>query len=183
MGIRTGHGNGKGRPHVEVVPPNELPVGVRAPARPAATRDGSGRFVPSDGTKALAREGGKARAQSAQLGRLLGLDEVDPTHPWAPYATLAREWRDSHMEQLAGTVAGGSVGAGVASIVSTAALQLAASRWLSDKGARESDPRLLLDASRLADSSRQNLIAAHELAAKEAASKPKAPLDPLAAYR
>jgi len=131
--------------------------------------------VPGAGTKALAREGGKARAVSLQLGQLLGLAEVADDHPWAPYARLAREWRDDHMAQLAGTVGGGEVGPGPASIVSSAALQLAASRWFSDMGAAAGDPKMLAQASSLMNDSRQNLLASHDLCAREAHARPRAP--------
>ncbi|NUP10883.1 MAG: hypothetical protein HOW73_32970 [Polyangiaceae bacterium] len=171
MALRSGHGNGRGEPRIEVLPADELPAGVPGPSRPVAVRDSSGRFVASDGTRALARAAGRARAEALQLGRLLGLSQVPEDHPYAPYARLAREWRDDHMEQLAATVGGGVVGAGVAAIVSSAALQLAASRWLSDRGAESGDAKMLLEASRLADASRQNLLAAHELCAREAVRK------------
>lgn len=172
MTLRAGHGAGKGVPRIEVLPADELPEGIPAPPRPAATRDTAGRFVASDGTRAVAREGGKARAQSVQLGRLLGLTEVEEGHPWAPYARLAREWRDDHMARLGAKIGGGEVGPGPASVISSAALQLAASRYFSDKGAREGDAKLLSEASRLMNDSRQNLLAAHELVAKEA-TKPQ----------
>lgn len=174
MTLRKGHGTGAGMPRIEVMPADELPVGVPAPARPAATRDPSGRFVPSDGTTALAREGAKARAESAQLSKLLGLSELPEGHPSAPYACLAREWRDDHMAQLAAHVGGGEIGPGPASIISSAALQLGASRLLFDRGNEAGDAKLLIEASKLADASRQNLLAAHELAAKEARARPKA---------
>lgn len=173
MTLRTGHGTGAGVPRIEVLPVDELPDGIPAPARPAPARDASGKFLPSDGTSALAREGGKARAEALQLAQLLGLWEPPEGHEFAPYARLGREWRDAHMSQLAATVGGGSVGPGPASVVSSAALQLGASRYLSDLGARTGDAKMLLDASRLADASRQNLLAAHELCAKEAQARPK----------
>ena len=75
MALRSGHGKGAGRPHVEVTPADEAPVGVPGPARPVAARDASGRFVPGTGTTALARAGGEAAAQSRQLAALLGLWE------------------------------------------------------------------------------------------------------------
>jgi hypothetical protein len=84
------------------------------------------------------------------------------------------------MAQLAATVGGGEVGPGPASVIASAALQLGASRWLSDQGAELGDARMLLDASRLADASRQNLLAAHELCAREAQARPKRSDDPLA---
>jgi hypothetical protein len=61
--------------------------------------------------------------------------------------------------------------------VSTAALQLAASRYLSDQGGAGGDAKLLIDASKLANDSRQNLLAAHELAAREAKARPESTTD------
>jgi hypothetical protein len=171
MTLRTGHGTGAGVPRVEVLPADELPAGVPGPARQAPARDASGRLRPSPGTTELARSGGRAAAEARQLGQLLGLWEAPEGHPYAAYARLAREWRDAHMRELAATVGGGEVGPGPASIVSTAALELGASRYLADLGAQNGDAKMLLDASRLADASRQNLLAAHELAAKEATAR------------
>jgi hypothetical protein len=178
--LRNGHGSGAGVPRVEVLPADEQPAGVPAPARPAALRDNAGRFQAGAGTSELAREGARAAHESRQLAALLGLWTPPDDHAFAPYARLAREWRDAHMATLSATVAGGSVGPGPASIVSTAALQMAASRWLFDRGAEAGDARMLTDASRLGDASRQGLLAAHELAAREAAARPR---DPLAAHR
>lgn len=162
--------------HVEVARPNEQPAGVPAPVRPAPARRKGGQFERSAGTTAMASAGGKACTAARQLRRLLGLWDVPEDHPYAPYARLAREWRDGHMAQLAATVGGGEVGPGPASIVSTAALQLGASRWLADEGARKNSAKMLLDASKLADSSRQNLLAAHELCAREAHARPRDPM-------
>lgn len=168
MTLRSGHGTGRGTPRIEVLPADELPAGVPAPTRPEPARDDAGRFLPGGGTTELARRGGLAAAESRQLAQLLGLWEAPEGHAWAPYARLAREWREAHTRQLAATVAGGEVGPGPASIVATAALNLAASRYLSDIGAEKGDAKMLLEASRLADSSRQNILAAHELCVREA---------------
>lgn len=173
MTLRNGHGNGAGVPRVEVMPADELPAGVPAPARPDASRDGAGRFTPGRGTSDLARRAAKAAHESRQLAALLGLWEPPEGHEFAPYARLAREWRDAHMSAVSASVAGGEVGPGPASVISTAALELAASRWLFDKGAKDGDAKVLLEAARLGDSSRQNLLAAHELAAREAKARPK----------
>lgn len=177
MTLRTGHGTGSGVPRVEVLPVDELPAGVPGAGRTPAARDASGKFLPGPGTSELAREGAKAKAEAVQLAQLLGLWEPPEGHEFAPYTRLAREWRDAHTAQLAAAVGGGRVGPGPASIVSSAALQLAASRFLSDLGAKTGDAKMLLDASRLADASRQNLLAAHELAAKEALARPQKPHD------
>lgn len=169
--VRSGHGNGAGMPHVELGKLRELPVGVPAPARPEPARDDAGRLLPGPGTADLARRGGLAAAEARQLAQLLGLWTPPEGHAYAPYARLARDWRDAHITELAATVAGGEVGPGPASIVATAALQMAASRWLSDRGAQSGDSKMLLEGSRLGDSSRQNLLAAHSLAALEAEAR------------
>lgn len=173
MAWREGHGKGAGTPHIETMPAAKLPAGVPGPTRPLVARDESGRFLPGSGASRLGRLGGQASSEARQLAQLLGLKDVADDHPYAPYARLAREWRDDHVRELAATVAGGQVGPGPASVVSSAALQLAASRYLHDLGAQSGDAKMLLDASRLADASRQNLLAAHELAAKEALARPK----------
>jgi hypothetical protein len=61
--------------------------------------------------------------------------------------------------------------------VSSAAIQLGASRYLSDLGAKTGDAKLLSQGSKLANDSRQNLLAAHELCARETESRLKA--DPM----
>jgi hypothetical protein len=173
MTLRTTTQPGRMPVHVETPRPDELPAGVPAPARPAATRDAAGRFLPGAGTKALARQGARAAHESRQLAQLLGLWEAPEGHAYAPYARLAREWRDEQIARLAATVGGGEVGPAPASIVSTAALQLAASRYCHDLGAQTGDTKLLLESSRLGDASRQGLLAAHELCAREAAARPQ----------
>lgn len=168
MALRTGHGKGAGTPRIEVLPADEQPEGVAGPARPAPTRDAAGRFVKSSGTTAAARRGGLASAEKRQLGQLLGLKTPSPEAPLAPYYQLAREFRDAELSQLASGVGGGVVGAAAASMVSTAALQLAASRWLTDLGIEHSNVGALEKGSRFADASRQSLLAAHELTARRA---------------
>jgi hypothetical protein len=174
MTLRSAHGRAKelgSIAAVEVSPADELPVGVPAPARPVALRDASGRLLPGAGTSALAREGAKAAHESRQLAALLGLWTPPEDHAFASYARLAKEWRDAHIAELGATVGGGEVGPGPASVISTAALELGASRWLFDQGAKEGNAKMLLEASRLADSSRQNVLAGHELAAREAVAR------------
>ncbi len=174
--------NSQGRRRPLVPRVDELPAGIPAPSRPAPLRDAAGRLLPGSGTTELARAGGIAAGEARQLGQLLGLWTPPEGHAYAPYARLAREWRDAHMAQLSATVGGGRIGPGPASIVSSAAMQMAASRWLADVGAEAGDAKSLLDASRLADASRANLLSAHELAAKEAEARRDAG-DPAAANR
>jgi hypothetical protein len=56
-------------------------------------------------------------------------------------------------------------------LVATSALQLGWSRYLSDLAAETGDVNMVMQASRLADASRQNLLAAHELCAREAEAR------------
>lgn len=171
---RAGHGQGKGRVHTEN-PLKDLPAAVPAAPRPAANRDPSGKMRPGAGTSELARYAAQAKHEAARLGRLLGLRDLDETHPYREYSRLARDFRDDQCRELAATVGGGKLSPGVMSIVSSAALQLGASRWMADKGALEMDPGLLLQASKLASESKQMLLAAHSLAALEAHARAEQP--------
>jgi hypothetical protein len=69
--------------------------------------------------------------------------------------------------------------------VASAALALAWSRYFSDVAAATGDPDLATRAIRLGDSSRQMLLTAHELCAREAEARARnaPPVDPVAAMR
>jgi hypothetical protein len=183
--LRTGHGNGAGQPRIEVAPADELPAGVPAPpdypewARawppvapppiPPEERNEFGRFV--TGSTAAQRRGALAKtARRRELRALegLGLRGV-PAAALEPYLTDASDFARHEVERLAQCVGGGQCGAAPASLVQSAALALAASRYLYSTGDAENFPV----ASRLADSSRQNLLAAHELCAREAKARPQ----------
>jgi hypothetical protein len=101
----------------------------------------------------------------------LGESFADPR--FDPYARAARAFRRAHVDALARSVGGGHCGPGPSSIVASAALQLAGSRFAFEV---LGDMAL---GSRLADSSRQNLLAAHELCAREAQARPRNPLEDL----
>lgn len=176
MTLRTGHGNGAGVPRVEVMPADELPAGVPAEGGPPppAPRGPDGRFLPGYGAKEAGAAGGRAWGEQRRMARLLGRVELSDGHPMKPYRQDAAEWKDAHLAVLAATVGGGVVGPAAQAIVASAALQHATSRWLFDRSATEQDASLAIQASRLADASRQNLLAAHELCAKEALAREKA---------
>ena len=182
MSLRTGHGTGAGVPRVEVLPADELPAGVPDDARPESPRDRgeAGRFAPGN---TLARHGGRARAGKTRLADRLGLRRLPEGSAFAPYKAAAVSFRRAQCAALASSVGGGYCGPAPSSMIASAALQLAWSRYLADLGAEQGDPELALTASRLADASRQNLLAAHELCAREAQARPRAPVDPLAAWR
>jgi hypothetical protein len=163
--LRSGHGRGRGQPRVEVLPADELPKGLQAPAlvESTAERTKGGRFAP--GARTVQSAGGQARRGKTRLASKLGLSTVVTDATFEPYKRAAEDFKRTQVTALARGVGGGHCGPAPSSIVASAALQLAASRWAFDRG----DPEL---GSKLANDSRQNLLAAHELCAKEAKNKP-----------
>lgn len=164
MALRTGHGAGAGALRIEVLPPDELPAGLPAPTRADSPTDRGARGQFAHGNK-LAAAGGKARSGRTRLASQLGLESVSDDPAFAPYRAAAEAFKRAQVNALAKAVGGGYVGPGPASIVASAALQLAASRWAFDHGEHEVG-------SKLANDSRQNLLAAHELVAREAKARP-----------
>ncbi len=171
MSLRTGHGNGAGVPRIEVLPPDELPAAVPAlPVPPERREDGT--FASSEAASKFARLGGLAKARKVRLIDSLGLTKLVEGNEFSPYREAAEEFLSHHIEQLA-EQAGGQVGAAPSSMVATAALQLAASRWAFDKGMVGGDASYMKLGATLGNDSRQNLLAAYELAVREAQTRPK----------
>lgn len=183
MTLRKGHGNGAGMPRIEVLPADELPVGVPGEAREESPSDRgeAGRFARGN---ELSRAGGRARAGKTRLAERLGLSTLPEGSDFKPYKAAAVSFRRAQCTELARNVGGGICGPAPSSLVASAALQLAWSRYLSDVAAERGDADMALRASRLADASRQSLLAAHELCAREAESRRiSSPVDAQAAMR
>ncbi len=85
--------------------------------------------------------------------------------------------------ELARSVGGGVCGPGPSSVVASASLALAWSRYLSDEAAGTGDLELAMRSARRGETSRQHLLAAHELCAREAQARPAGPVDPMARIR
>jgi len=167
---RNGHGTGSGQVHIENAL-KDLPKGVQAPeqAEQRGERRQDGTFAPGASTaQAL---GGQSRRETTRLARRLGLSEIPDSPEFAPYRRAAADFRRAHCASIARTVGGGRCGPGPSSIVASAAIQLAMSRYLSDLAGTKPALKLFAQASRLANDSRQNLLAAHSLAALEAQSR------------
>jgi hypothetical protein len=176
---RTAHGTGaEALVRVETAPVDELPEGVPDDARSASPRDrgAAGRFAAGN---TLARQGGRAKRGKSRLTARLGLAELPDDSTFAPYRRAAATFRRVQCSELARSIGGGVCGPAPSSIVASAALALAWSRWTSDQAAATGDPDLAAKALRMADTSRQMLLTAHELAAREA----KARLDDPDQYR
>jgi hypothetical protein len=75
MALRSGHGTGAGQPHVEVLPPDELPQPVAAPTDELSgvTRRKGGQVADSQSAAALGRKGGLVKAKRVRLARGLGI--------------------------------------------------------------------------------------------------------------
>lgn len=170
MTLRTGHGTGAGSPRIEVLPVDELPAGEPGHARPESPGDrgADGRFARGN---ALSVEGGRARAGKTRLASRLRLGEAFADPRFDPYARAAVAFRRAQVATVAATVGGGVCGPAPSSMVASAALQLAGSRFAFEV---LGDMAL---GSRLANDSRQNLLAALEIGAREAAARKSAAPD------
>lgn len=170
MVLRSGHGNGRGRVHVEVLPADEQPAGIPAPAGvevpalPGSDRTAAGHMrAGTPGAVALAKRGAEARwARARELKALrgLGLQGFTPD-VLKPYLNDALEFAKHECARLANEVGGGICAANVSALVQQAALAMAASRALYAAGQ-------LKEAANLGVEVRQNLLAARELCAKDA---------------
>jgi hypothetical protein len=185
MSLRTGHGTGRGSPRIEVLPVDELPRPVAA-ARAEDTRPlnrrPDGKIADSETAKTMGKRGGEAKARKVRLVDSLGLATIAEESSFGPYRAAAEEFVKAHLSSLA-TQAGGEVGTGPSTMVASAGLQLAASRWAFDQAALAGDPGLMKLGSTLANDSRQNLLAAYEMATREAAARPKSPAEAQADLR
>jgi hypothetical protein len=146
-----------------------------ADALAGVQREAGGKVVDPDSAAVLGRLGGLAKAErdrvladTPALVRKLGLRGAVPEQ-LAPYLVDAEEFAQAECGRLAQLVGGGVCGMGPSSMVQSAALQLAGSRYAFAVGQ-------LVTGSRLADASRANLMSARDECAREAT--PRASADP-----
>lgn len=182
MALRTGHGQGRGTPHIEVLPIDELPAPIPDEGAPL-NRRADGTFADSATAKALGAKGGRAKFGRTRLMTGMGLADIAEDSSFAPYANAGNEFAKMQIASLA-SQCGGDVGPGPSTFIMSGAMQLAASRWVGDRAIALSDPDLFKKSSDLMNASRQNIIAAFELATREAhlRASMKGPQDPLAAF-
>lgn len=88
---------------------------------------------------------------------------------YAECLKLADQYRKQRSREF--MVSHGYVSSGVSSMLSTAALSLAASRYLYEKSAESGNLALLIPASKLSTDARQSELAAWELCAREAKAR------------
>jgi hypothetical protein len=176
MSLRSAHG--KGAPaliRVESLPPDELPILYAEDTEAGlAESHATGRpFTP--GNKAAK---GKRPALASSTG--MALDAADPEYRRA--LGWARRYRSARMRELR-IQHGGYLSSGVVAMLVSSAMDLAAGRYLYALGAKTGDTDILLKASKLQQSSRQQELTAMEIASREAAAIPRKPVSPMEAIR
>ena len=176
MVLRTTAQPGRMPVHIEVTRPDELdaPVPADDVALAGVERRSNGQFATPEAATVAARKGGAVKARRVRLARSLGLQSLEQSAAFAPYRRSASAFRQYHCKELA-RMAGGEVSAGPCSMVASASLQLAASRFLFDQAAQSGDAATFKIASGLANDSRQNLLCAYELATREAKCRTPTP--------
>ena len=177
MARRRAHGTAaKGGALVvhEPLPFDELrrPAPSAAPSGPVARRS-NGTVADSAAARELGRRGGKASQLYSRILRSLGLVELAAGHAFRPYEAAGQDFADTYIASLA-RMFDGVCGEGPASIVKTAGLQLAVSRYFYDLGKQSGDVKLLGQASQLGNDSRVSAGSAYELQSREAEARAKA---------
>lgn len=174
MALRSGHGNGAGVPRIEVLPADEQPVGVPAPAglpvpaEPAGLRDDAGRIADRQLAVELGRRGGLERARRAtQLRALRGLGlHGEPPESLREYLPDADEFVLHEVARLARDCGGGVCPPNAAVLVQQGALAMAGSRAAYASGD-------LATGARLGAEVRSCLLGARELCVREAQARPR----------
>src|SRR5690606_9854602 len=99
--VRSGHGQGAGRPHIEI-PRDAMPSPVAAPiADPSGPveRRQDGCIGSSAAAKELGRRGGLAKARSLRLVDSLGLARLAEDCAFAPYRTAGDAFVGHHLPE------------------------------------------------------------------------------------
>lgn len=168
MALRTAHGTGADAViRVETLPIDELP-----PLNAEDTLAGI----------ALAKERGRPFERGNKAGAKrkpalvtiagMPVEAADPDYKRA--LGWARRYRGARVRELA-IQHGGALSAGVCGMLTSSALDMAASRYLTGVAAKTGDAEAMLRASKLSQSSRQLELTALEMASREAQARPSRP--------
>lgn len=151
---------------------DELSAGLAAVRTGEQKRD-VGRFMPgADGSAALAgaKGGGKHKGRT-RLSHRIDAGTLTPTS-----VKRARTLRRALSGEIAATVGGGVCGVAASLFIKFASQKTAAAEEAFAKGDYETHRKLT-------ESARMDVLYAREHAAKEAAARPRGPVDPLANWR
>lgn len=135
------------------------------PVLPARREDGT--IADSSSAKALGARGGLAKAQKKKLLQGMGLVNLSEDKAFTPYYKAAQAWLDHQVETYA-QMCGGYLGSGPWGFLGNAAICLAMSRYLADKGFEAGDELITRQSLRYMDSFKQQQLAAYELGVREA---------------
>lgn len=151
---------------------NELSTGVPA-AQSGTQKREAGRLTPGpDGSAAIAGAvGGSRHRGRTQLSHRIDAPTLTPTSQ-----SRARTLRRALAGEIAATVGGGRCGIAASLFIKFAAQKTAAAEEAFAVGDFETHRKL-------SESARMDVLYAREHAAKEAAARPRGPVDPLAAFR
>lgn len=207
VALVSGHGAGAGQPRIEVPGRARVPIGVPWEPEPSADPTpesppggslgpgappaliGSEKLFPKNrfqkGNK-VSQLGGRAKAGTAKLLTEMGITR---STTFKPFKAKAKAFARAQQNEMARSVGGGFCGPSPSSMIQSAAIQMAYAAWLQDKAERLMDDetnlaevRELLGESRtFQNSSRQNLLAAHEMCAREAISRRNSKTGPVTA--
>jgi len=159
--------------------PDLPPGGVLGPGAPPRLIS-SEKLFPKSGKfqrgNRISELGGRAKAGTAKLLTEMGITR---STTFKPFKAKAKAFARAQQNEMARSVGGGFCGPSPSSMIQSAAIQMAYAAWLQDKAERLMDDetnlaevRELLGESRtFQNSSRQNLLAAHEMCAREATSR------------
>jgi hypothetical protein len=153
---------------VRVAESDELPNMPMPPTVKVERDPVTGKFLPRNG---IAKGIKKKLLRPEVMGRGYAADKT-----MAKFLVWANAYSKARRLELA-TMCGGTLSAGASSLIETASLALANSRYMQFIGSggngKEPNPELLLKSSRLADQARQSELAAYELAVREYKARPK----------
>lgn len=176
MTQRTAHGTAaKGGAIVvhENMPFNELPQPDPKPGPEGPIdRMPDGRIASHEAAREMGRRGGRKTQLYSRILRSLGLVELAQDHVFHPYEVAGQDFSNANIASLA-RMFDGICGEGPASIIKTAGMQYAISRYFYDRGKQDGDVKLLGQASNMGNDSRVSVGAAYELQAREAAARQK----------
>ena len=168
---REGHGAGAGRMHTESIPFDEARSAT--PADTVRSQHGpDGRFLPKN-TVALAKR--------ARVGRI-GHRDYESDEEFAPFDRWGKAFAAHRRGELA-KLHGGELSAAVGAVVEDEGLCRARSRFAHMKFATTKDRDWSREARAESTEARQLAKDAWQLAALEAAARPKGNVDPMARIR
>jgi hypothetical protein len=159
------------RPYIEPERHDGLSPGTPAVPQASAGEERTPGGTWQKGARTSQSAGGKAHKDETKLSH-----RIESASLPEPYGRQARTLRRAMCADLARTVGGGHCGIIPSLFAKHASVATALSAQALDEGDKDR-------AVKFAEASRMHLLYAREICAKDAAARPRAPVDPLAAWR